>query len=183
MTSLPNRPNAALLVIDVQVGVVASGFERDRVVRNIDDWVRKARAAKVPVIWVQHSDPWLERGSDDWQIVPELTPAIGEHVVHKTFSSSFEATDLEETLAKAGVGHLYICGAQTNFCIRHTTHASFERGYDVTLISDAHTTSDEEWEGVKVAAAAVIAEQNLGMSGYQLPGRKVVTQTTALTTF
>ena len=57
--------------------------------------------------------------------------------MHKTFPDSFEDTDLEEVLAKAGVGRLVVAGAQTDECIRSTIHGAFARGYDVTLVGDA----------------------------------------------
>ena len=74
MTTLENRPNTALLVVDVQNGVVEGAHERDAVVANVGSLVEKARQERVPVVWVQHSDEHLARGSDDWRIVPELTP-------------------------------------------------------------------------------------------------------------
>lgn len=72
MTTLPDRPNTALLVIDVQNGVVAGAHERDAVIANINTLVGKARVEDVPVIWVQHSDEDLERDSEPWRYVPEL---------------------------------------------------------------------------------------------------------------
>jgi nicotinamidase-related amidase len=54
MSTLSNRPNTAVLVIDVQNGVVANGHNRDDVVANINEVVTKARAADVPVVWIQH---------------------------------------------------------------------------------------------------------------------------------
>ena len=74
MTTLENRPNTALLVIDVQNGVVGGAHERDTVVANVGSLVGKARRERVPVVWVQHSDEGLARGSKEWQIVPELAP-------------------------------------------------------------------------------------------------------------
>ena len=166
-----NRNNSALLVIDVQVGVVAEAFKRHEVVANIAAAVEKARAANVPVIWVQHSDDGLVYGSTDWEITPELVPEAGEQVVHKKFRSSFVETNLEALLDSSGVGHLIICGAETNNCVRHTCHAALEAGYDITLIEDAHTTTGFEWNGYVVDASRVIDEQNTNLMGYKLPGR------------
>jgi nicotinamidase-related amidase len=165
------RGGSALIVIDVQVNVVADAFKRDEKVANMALAVAKARAAKVPVIWVRHSAEDLPLQSDGWQIVPELTPLEGEPIVEKLYGSSFEATNLDELLATLKVSHLYICGAQTNNCVRHTSHAAFERGYDVTLIADAHTTSGFEWNGYVVEAASTIDEQNTNFMQYELPGR------------
>ncbi len=94
MTTLENRPNTALLVIDVQNGVVAGNHERDAVVANVGSLVDKARQERVPVVWVQHSDEHLARGSDDWWIVPELKPGDTEPLVEKNYGDSFEDTTL-----------------------------------------------------------------------------------------
>lgn len=171
MTNLLNRPNKALVVIDVQNGVVEGAFRRDEVVQNIHSAVEKAREAKVPVVWVQHSDEELVIDSDAWQIVPELQPLEGEPRVRKTFRSSFEATNLEEVLAGLGAGELIVVGAMTNNCVRHTSHDALAKGYDVTLIADAHTTTGYEWGGHVISAEAVIDEQNDNFNE-DLPGRK-----------
>jgi hypothetical protein len=146
MTTLPDRPNTALVVLDMQQGVVAEAHQRDAVVSNIAALVDRAREAGAPVVWVQHSDDRLEKGSGPWEYVPELRRREQEPVVHKSFSDAFDDTDLEQVLAAAAVGRLLVAGAQTDECIRSTIHGAFVRGYDVTLVSDAHTTEDlTEW--------------------------------------
>src|SRR6478735_3079123 len=110
MTTLDNRPNTALIVIDVQNGVVATGHERDAVVANVATLVDNAREQQVPVVWVQHSDEQTVRGSDEWQIVPELDPHDDEPLVEKHYGDSFEDTDLEDVLAALGVGRLVVAG-------------------------------------------------------------------------
>jgi nicotinamidase-related amidase len=171
MSNFVDRSNSALLVIDVQVGVVGEAFERDSKVANMSKAIDKARAESIPVIWVQHSDEGLVLESADWEIVPELTPLPTEPKVRKLYRSSFEETNLEEILKDLGVSHLYVCGAETNNCVRHTSHTALEKGYDVTLISDAHTTTGFEWDGYIVDAARVIDEQNTNFMDYALPGR------------
>jgi nicotinamidase-related amidase len=170
MTTL-NRAKSALLVIDVQVGVMAEAFKREAVIANIQTAVEKARAAGVAVIWVQHSEEEMPIGSLQWHIVPELVPAADEPVIRKTFRSSFVETELPEVLAAGEIGHLVICGAETNNCVRHTCHTALELGYDITLIEDAHTTTGFEWNGYVVDAARVIDEQNTNFINYALPGR------------
>jgi nicotinamidase-related amidase len=171
MTTLEGRDNSALMVIDVQNDVVTDAFNLEGVVSNINTAVTKARAAGVPVIWVQHSDEELIHGSDGWQIVSELSPLAGEPKVSKNHRSSFEATDLESILSGLGVGHLYITGMQTNNCVRHTTHSAQERGYDVTILADAHTTTGYDWDGHTVVAEDVVNEFNDNFGGSELPGR------------
>ncbi len=179
MSRFPERNGAALLVIDVQNSVVEDAWHRDEIVSNINALVEKARASNTKVIWIQHSSEHLPIGSEDWEIVPELKPLESEPIVRKRFRSSFEETDLELLLEEFGADHLYISGAQTNNCVRHTTHAALERGYDVTLIKDAHTTSDMPGETGVVNASAIIDEQNRSCLDYNLPGRKCDLATTA----
>jgi nicotinamidase-related amidase len=170
MTTLENRPNTALLVIDVQNGVVEGAYERDAVVANVGSLVEKARRERVPVVWVQHSDKQLARGSDDWRIVPELTPGDAEPLVEKNYGDSFEDTTLETVLSGLGVGRLVVAGAQTDACIRSTLHGAFARGYDATLVSDAHTTEDQTAWGAP-PPAQVIAHTNLYWTYQTAPGR------------
>src|ERR1017187_7879168 len=138
MATLEDRPNTALLVVDVQNGVVGEAHERDAVVANIGSLVEKARREQVPVVWVQHADEQLAKGTDDWRIVPELTTGDAEPLVEKSYGDSFEDTTLETVLSGLGVGRLVIVGAQTDACIRSTLHGALVRGYDATLVSDAH---------------------------------------------
>ena len=102
MTTLVNRPNTALLVVDMQIGVVAEAYRRDDVVATIAALVDKARGAGVDVVWVQHSGEELPRGSDGWQYVPELARRSSEPLVAKEYSDAFEGTDLESVLAGRG---------------------------------------------------------------------------------
>ena len=170
MTTLENRPNTALLVIDVQTGVVGGAHERDAVVANVVSLVDKARREQVPVVWVQHSDEQLERGSDDWRIVAELAPGDAEPLVEKNYADSFEDTALETVLSGLGVGRLVVVGAQTDECVRSTLHGAFVRGYDATLVSDAHTTEDlSEWGAPP--PDQVIAHTNMYWTYQKAPGR------------
>jgi nicotinamidase-related amidase len=182
VTTLPDRPNTALVVIDVQNGVVGYAYRRDQVVANIGTLVERARDDGVPVIWVQHSDEQLQKGSEAWEYVPELVRQDSEPLVHKTFGDSFEATDLEEVLARAGVGHIVVAGAQTDACIRSTIHGAFTRGYDVTLVGDAHTTEDQSDWGAP-PPDKVIAHTNLYWRFQDGPGRTAAVTETKDVTF
>jgi nicotinamidase-related amidase len=170
MTTLENRPNTALLVVDVQNGVVAEAHERDAVVANVRSLVEKARRERVPVVWVQHNDGGLPRGSDSWQIVPELTRDDGEPLVEKTYGDSFEDTTLESELSGLAVGRLVVVGAQTDMCIRSTLHGAFARGYDATLVSDAHTTENLTAWGAPTPDL-VISHTNMYWGDQRAPGR------------
>lgn len=170
MTTLKKRPNTALIVVDVQNGVVAGAYERDTVVANIGGIVERARREQVPVVWVQHNSEQLVKGEDDWQIVPELTPDDAEPLIQKEYGDSFEDTNLEVVLSDLGVGRLVVVGAQTDACIRSTLHGAFTRGYDTTLVSDAHTTEDQSAWGAP-PPDKVIAHTNLYWNYQTAPGR------------
>ncbi len=177
MTTLKDRPNTALLVIDVQKGVVAGAHERDAVVANVGSLVERARKERVPVVWVQHSDDGLVKGSDNWKIVPELKPDQAEPLVQKNYGDSFEDTNLESVLSGLGVGRLVVVGAQTDACVRSTLHGAFARGYDATLVGDAHTTEDQSAWGAP-PPAAVIAHTNLYWKYQTAPNRTAGTVAT-----
>ena len=178
MTTLANRPNTALLVIDVQNGVVDGNYARDSVVANVASLVDRARHEQVPVVWVQHSDDGLVRGSDSWRIVPDLAPGATEPLVEKLYGDSFEATSLESVLAGLEVGRLVVVGAQTDACIRSTLHGALARGYDALLVSDAHTTEDQTAWGAP-PPDKVIAHTNLYWTYQTAPGRTAGTVKTA----
>lgn len=174
MTSLSDRPRTALLVIDVQNDVMAHAFNRDGVIANICDLVSKARGTGTPVIWVQHNDRGMPRDSNGWQYVPELTRDESEPLIHKAYGDSFDATDLEAVLAELEVGRVMVTGAETDACIRSTLHGALVRGYDATLVSDAHTTNDlSEWGAP--TPDKVIAHTNLYWDGQTAPGRRAGT--------
>lgn len=171
MTTFADRPNSALLVIDVQNGVMAAANDRNGVVRRIAGLVERARTQGAPVVWVQHNSGELPPGSPQWEYVPELRALATEPVVHKQYGDSFEATDLEAVLADAQVGRLVVAGAQSDACIRSTIHGAFTRGYDVTLVEDAHTTGDLTQWGAP-PPGQVISHLNLYWRWQDAPGRE-----------
>ncbi len=171
---MATRPGSksSLLVVDLQVGVVASAWERDNVVENAALAVRRAREAGLPVIWVQHDDQELKRGTPDWEWVPELQPLPSEPRIYKNFNSAFEETSLLELLDALNVSRIYLAGAATNWCIRATAYGALDRGFDVTLLSDAHTTSDMDLGPDRIVTArAVIDDLNVAMRWLSYPGR------------
>ena len=170
MTTLEDRPNTALLVIDVQENALARAHEREAVIANVGSLVERARREGVPVVWVQHCDEHLARESDGWQIVSELTPDEAEPLVEKHHGDSFEGTTLETVLSDLRVGRLVVVGAQTDWCVRSTLHGAFVRGYDATLVGDAHTTEDQTESGAP-PPDKVIAHTNLYWAYQTGPGR------------
>ncbi len=161
------------MIVDVQAGVMHECHDAAQTIANVARTVQRARAAQVPVIWVQHENDELKRDSDAWQWVSELVPAAGEVRIYKKFNSAFEQTDAEEVLARLGATHIVLAGAQTNWCIRASAYAALERGYDLTLVKDAHTTSDLDLgNGTKIDAATVVHDLNATMKWLEYPGRR-----------
>lgn len=179
MATRGNVDNAALLVIDVQKGVVADSWNRDDVIANCAKMVDHARASEVPVIWIQHEAEDLPRDSDEWQFVDELVPADGETRIYKEYSDSFAQTELGKILEDLDVGHLVISGAQTNACVRATTYRAAGEGFDVSLVEDAHTTEDLSWDGVDLKAEAMIQDLNLTLKFIDWPGQDVTSVPTS----
>ena len=172
MATIRDGNKSVLLIVDVQVGVVHNAWNAPQIIKNIVSAVEKARSQGVPVLWVQHSDNELVLNSPDWQLVPELSPAESEVKIHKLFNSSFEQTSLDETLAELGATHIVLAGAATNWCIRATAYAALDRGYDLTLIQDAHTTGTLVLEDdIRIEAENVIRELNIAMTWLSYPGR------------
>jgi nicotinamidase-related amidase len=172
MATVREGNRGVLLVVDVQVGVMRDAWDGARIIENVVRLVGRARVRGVPVLWVQHADSELPRGSAEWEIVPDLRPADGELILHKQYNSAFEATDLEARLAKLGASHIVLAGASTNWCIRATAYGALDRGYDLTLVKDAHTTGTMELrDGTRIEAETVIRDLNVVTAWLTYPGR------------
>lgn len=172
MATIREGNKTVLVVVDTQVGVLENAWEASQIIQNIAMAVEKARGEGIPVIWVQHNDEELVYGTPNWQLVPELSPAEGELRLYKQFNSSFEQTSLEEALAQLGATHLMLAGAATNWCIRATAYGALDRGYDLTLIKDGHTTETIIFQdGRRIEAGDIILDLNLAMKWLSYPGR------------
>ena len=148
----------ALMVIDVQQAMfgAAQPFHGAAVVGRIADLIARARAARVPVFYVQHDGgPGDECDSNGpgFAFHPAVAPQAGDSVTVKRKNSGFYQTDLDAKLKAAGIDQLVICGLQTEYCVDATVRSAFERGYRVTIAADAHTTFDSEL----LPAATIIA--------------------------
>ena len=172
MATIRNGNQSVLLVVDVQVAVMKDGWEAPCVIANVALAVERARARGAPVLWVQHESEDMPYDSPGWQWVPELVPAAGEVRLFKKFSSSFEETPLERELGRLDASRIVLAGAQSNWCIRATAYGALDRGYDVTLVEDAHTTSDiERGDGTVVEARGIVDDLNVAMTWLTYPGR------------
>jgi nicotinamidase-related amidase len=172
MTTLDGRHGRALLVVDLQPGVVDGAYRRDDVIATVIGLVTRARDAEVPVVWIQHNDDELTRGTPQWQWVTGLGPAEGERCVEKSFGDAFADTVLEQTLSDLGVAEIVLVGAASEQCIRCTMHSAVIRGYDVALVKGGHTTTDLTEYGLPDPAVVVAFLDSIAAFGMQWPGRR-----------
>ena len=173
MAIVRNGNKPVLLVIDFQVGVVKNAWDAPRIAANIARAVGRARAQGAPVLWVQHEHDEMPQGSPQWQFVPELVPAAGETRIYKRYSSAFEETPLEQELARLGATHVVAAGAMSTWCVRAACYAALDRGYDLTLVKDAHTTdSMTRADGSVIEARGIVDDLNVAMTWLEYPGRK-----------
>lgn len=157
-------PKSALLLIDVQMAMFtyAPLYRGPQVLQNLKQLIAAARRAGVPVVYIQHSDDDLREETPEWAIHPDIGPQRGEPVVAKHRSDSFYHTELAAVLKKLGARRLILCGMQTDFCVDTTCRAAFSRDYEVVLVSDAHSTFDNE----AIPAAKIVAHHNRILRGF-----------------
>lgn len=149
----------ALLIVDAQNEMFDPSnpvYQSEKLLGNLQSLIQKARSAKVPVIYVQHNDAGLVKGTDFWQIHSSLMPEEGDSVVQKWSANSFQRTKLLETLKNEGIQKLVIGGNQTEHCIAATTRSASGLGFDVVLAKDAHGT----WDSDDLTAKQIINHQN-----------------------
>jgi nicotinamidase-related amidase len=158
---------AALLIIDVQVGLVALMPDevKERVLSNIAALLARARSSGLSVLFIQHDGPKghpLEVNTPGWAIHPSVHPVDSEPVINKRASDSFFETRLAEELKNGSIKHLIIAGGMTEYCVDTTCRRAVTLGYDVTLVADAHLTRDTP----VLTAGQVIAHHNLVLDGF-----------------
>ena len=177
----PVQAKSALLVVDAQVGVLSSVWESERVIGNLVKLVDRARSAGVPVIWVQHSDDdELKYGSQGWRLAPSFVPGNKETVIHKKYNSSFANTNLDQRLRALSITRIVLAGALTNWCVRSTAYAAVDRGYNLALVSDAHSTvSLQHPDGTTVPAESIVADLNSVFEWLSAPNVRTEVRKTA----
>jgi nicotinamidase-related amidase len=141
-------PTTALLVIDIQRGafdgVRCPPIDRPtELVANASSLIAAARQAGSPVLFIQHCDEPsspFEEGTTHGELHEQLVPNATEAVIKKYASSSFENTNLGETLQRLAIKDLILCGLQSEFCVRNTGKAALDLGYTVRIAQDGHST-------------------------------------------
>ncbi len=139
----------ALLLIDLQQALFQPAprpHEADAVVQRVNSLAACARAAGVPVVWVQHetmSGHRLAHGSPGWALADGLHTADTDVHIRKTTPDSFLRTGLADWLAVRGITQLVVAGYASEYCVDTTTRRAAGLGLAVTLAADAHTTHDK----------------------------------------
>ncbi|HXI92513.1 MAG TPA: cysteine hydrolase family protein [Blastocatellia bacterium] len=159
--------DSGLLIIDVQVGIIEAlhAYRGREVLEQINTLLSKARTVNLPIIYIQHDGEAghpLEAGTEGWQIHPEIKPHEEDLIIRKRASDSFFETTLQRELEARGVKHLIVTGCMTEYCVDTTARRAISMGYDVILVSDAHTTIDNKL----LTAAQIIAHHNALLDGF-----------------
>ena len=176
----------ALLVIDVQVAIMDGvepgappAYRRDDVLDRIKELLAKARAAKAPVVYVQHEEasfPPMQAGAPGWQIHPAVAPSNGEPVVRKRAADAFYATSLRSELDARGVTRLVLAGAESTCCIHSTARRALSLDFDVVLAADAHTTYGDN---DVLTAEQIVAHHNATLANLPHPKHQIVVTPTS----
>ncbi|MDN7240719.1 cysteine hydrolase family protein [Planococcus sp. N028] len=155
----------ALLVVDAQNEMFADSnpvYNANEMLENLKTLIEKARSADVPVVYVQHNDGGLVKGTHDWEIHPAISPKEGDPIIQKWSPDSFHETELQDKLKTNGIENLIITGNQTENCIDATCRRAFDLGYKVTLAKDAHGT----WDSDTLSAKQIIDHHNEVLSNF-----------------
>ncbi|MEH7445008.1 cysteine hydrolase family protein [Bacillus sp. JJ1122] len=154
-----------LLVIDAQVGIIEGPsigpvYKKEAVMQVMTNVIKNARESNVPVVYIQD----LDVGSDNPEqhsIHPDILPLTTDTVIKKKATNAFFMTDLKKTLDELQCEHLVIIGVKTEYCVDTTARSATTLGYDVTLVADGHSTTDNK----VLKAEQIIAHHNCNLHG------------------
>ena len=170
------RVATTLIVIDVQESALRDCPNVNEVIANINQLVGRGRDAGCPVIFVQHddpSDPDMVAGSAGWQLSPDLDRTDADMVMPKTYRDAFAATGLDDALSLAGAQRLVLMGVHSDFCVMTTALSAVQHGYDVTLVSDAHTAQTADLRSGSIEGRLLVDLVNARIATLRAPGRVI----------
>jgi nicotinamidase-related amidase len=160
----------ALLVYDMQVGILSQIKNQEHVMRQVLKVLTAARDAGTRVFFSRHLslpkelmgmfqfrmamtwqrtdspdqvDPWFLRDAPGFQIIPELAPRASEGVFDKLTMSAFEGTWLDFALRDCGVNAFIIVGVATEIGIEPTARHGADLGYIPVVVTDACGAGNE----------------------------------------
>ncbi len=161
----------ALLVYDMQVGIVSQLPDGSEITARVAEVLRAAREGGFPVFFSRHMslpkelmgvfqlrqamawqrvdriedvEPWFPRDSPQWEIVPELAPLTSEAVSDKIAMSAFSGTFLNMALRDLGIDAFAVCGIATEIGIEPTVRHGADLGYVPVVVADACGAGSEE---------------------------------------
>ncbi|ALC87746.1 isochorismatase [Bacillus sp. FJAT-22090] len=149
----------ALLLIDVQNGMFQDEnpvFNSTKLIIKLKHLLENARDYHIPIFYIQHNNTYLENGSKLWEIHPEIKPNLTDIIIQKTTPDAFYKTNLQEELQKQQIEHLVLVGIQSEICVDTTCRNAYSLGYDITLVTDAHST----WDSEELTAQQIINHHN-----------------------
>jgi nicotinamidase-related amidase len=167
---------SALVVIDVQESALPGCFDIGGVLARVNGLLGRARDSGCAVVFVQHEDPGdplMTVGSPGWQLSAKLDRLGGDTVVPKRYRDSFAVTGLNDVLAGLGAQRLVLCGVHSDYCVVTTAMSALQHGYDVTLVSDAHTALPAELPSGTIPARMVVELVNARFATLRVPDRTI----------
>jgi nicotinamidase-related amidase len=157
-------------------------YQSWEILERIRFLISHARAASVPVIYIQHCGPPghpFAPGRVEGEIHPLVAPLAGETVIQKSASDAFYKTPLQQELERRGIQQLVVAGCQTEYCIDTTCRRATSLGYTVVLVKDAHSTGDTR----ALKAQDIIAHHNATLATLANPDHQVLLVATQDATF
>jgi len=159
-----NTKNTALLVMDVQVGIVGMLPDGAALVDSVAKAIAHARSKSIPVIYVvvgfRQGSPEISMNNkgfaaskerfanvnmDEFMTVhPGVAPQAGELTVIKRRVSAFAGSDLEVVLRAFGIQHMVLTGIATSGVVLSTLREASDKDYKMTVIADCCADGDEE---------------------------------------
>lgn len=141
------QKSVVVVVVDVQQALCVGNdatYKAIEVISNINQVIAKARAADIPIIFIQHE---TESGafvyqSEGWQLQSDLDTSSTDIFIRKAASDAFHQTELQGCLDELNANHLIICGMQSEFCVDSTVRRALALGYSLIVVEDGHTTRD-----------------------------------------
>ena len=156
--------NTALLVMDMQVGIVAMLPDAATILGNVATAIAKARDKNIPVIYVtvgfRQGTPEISMNNKSFaggrerfaninmdeftKVHPDLAPMANEVTVMKRRVSAFTGSDLEVVLRAFGTQHLVLTGIATSGVVLSTLREAADKDFRLTVLADCCADGDEE---------------------------------------
>jgi nicotinamidase-related amidase len=159
-----NIQNTALLVMDVQAGIVGMFPNATSLLSNVTKAIANARDKGIPVIYVTvgfrqgapeinmnnkgfaaSKDRFTNIDMDEFtKVHPDVAPQAGELTVMKRRVSAFTGSDLEVVLRSLGIQHMVLTGIATSGVVLSTLREAADKDYKLTVLADCCADGDEE---------------------------------------